>query len=270
MKKLLIATAAAVALATAGTAGAADLPVKAPPMVAPPVVYNWTGCYIGAGAGYGMWNQDVNAETFAPLPPFASATTTVGGRGWFGTVQGGCDYQFNGPWLVGVFADGDWGNIHRVVEPFSGLLPIAADEKQKSAWSVGGRIGYLPFPKLLTFISGGWTQAHFDSMNFQSTIPGVVIPATIAITAPSQDYNGWFIGGGYEYGFDWAPGLFWKTEYRFSQYQARDIELLVSAPVINVANLATGIGFHSEKFEQVVRTELVWRFNFGGPVVARY
>jgi hypothetical protein len=44
MKKLLLATTALVAFAAVGAAGAADLPVKAPPMpvVAAPI-YNWTG-----------------------------------------------------------------------------------------------------------------------------------------------------------------------------------------------------------------------------------
>src|SRR5436309_2470087 len=77
----------------AGNAMAADL--KAPPMLmkAPPPapVYSWTGCYINAGAGYSMWNQDATFESIPGLVP--TTTATLGGRGWFGTVGGGCDYQ---------------------------------------------------------------------------------------------------------------------------------------------------------------------------------
>jgi outer membrane immunogenic protein len=259
MKKLLLAT--VVAIAAAGSAGAADLPMKAAPMAAP-VTYNWTGCYLGAGGGYGLWRQDVTAE-FIPSLVAASTTTTVGGSGWFGTGQVGCDYQFNSAFVIGAFADGDWGNIHGTVTPFSGIVPLGGDESQTHAWSVGGRIGYLPFPKLLTFVSGGWTQAHFDSFNLTSTLAGVPLPAGFAVTVPSQDYNGWFIGGGYEYGLDFLPGLFWKTEYRYSSYRAEDLQVFVNG-------VATGEGFNSKKAEQVIRTELVWRFNFGGPVVARY
>src|SRR4051812_30290892 len=65
MKKWMIA---AVGLASfAGSAGPADLPgrtyTNAPPPP-PPVVTSWTGCYIGAGGGYGMWNQE--NEAFSP------------------------------------------------------------------------------------------------------------------------------------------------------------------------------------------------------------
>ena len=46
-----------------GAAMAADLPMPAPAPVykaPPPPVYNWTGCYIGGGGGYGMWGQDLS------------------------------------------------------------------------------------------------------------------------------------------------------------------------------------------------------------------
>ena len=44
----------------AGAASAADMrmPVKAPPPAPVVAVYNWTGCYVGAGGGYGMFDQE--------------------------------------------------------------------------------------------------------------------------------------------------------------------------------------------------------------------
>src|ERR1043166_1225809 len=78
MHKLLIAT-AAVALATVGTASAADLPMKAPPMVAAAPVASWTGCYISGGLGYGMWNQDNHVTSTVP-PIISSTDQTAGGR----------------------------------------------------------------------------------------------------------------------------------------------------------------------------------------------
>src|SRR5437899_3337111 len=59
MKKL-VAHVTALTLLAAGSAVAADMrmPVKAPPPVAPLAAYNWTGCYVGAGGGYGMFDQE--------------------------------------------------------------------------------------------------------------------------------------------------------------------------------------------------------------------
>ena len=57
MKKLAIAITAVAAFT--GSAIAADLPMKAPAAPMPMVrAISWTGCYVGAGGGYGMWNQD--------------------------------------------------------------------------------------------------------------------------------------------------------------------------------------------------------------------
>ena len=73
------------------------------------------------------------------------------------------------------------------------------------------------------------------------------------------------MGGGYEYRLDWFPGLFWKTEYRFAQFGADRLTEIVTS-----TGAATTTSFDSKKFEQTIRSELVWRFNWGGPVVARY
>jgi outer membrane immunogenic protein len=64
-----------------------------------------------------------------------------------------------------------------------------------------------------------------------------------------------------------VPGLFWKTEYRVSEFNREDLfvrEIGVFGPVA----IDT-----SKKWVQTITTSLVWRFNFGGwgaPVAARY
>jgi outer membrane immunogenic protein len=75
----------------------------------------------------------------------------------------------------------------------------------------------------------------------------------------AKTFNGWFLGGGYEYGISFLPGLFWKTEYRYSSFHAADI-----TEVFDATGLPTGDGVHASKHEQTVRTELVWRFNWSG------
>ncbi len=258
MRKLAIVL---LALASGtGAASAADLPAahytKAPIAVAP--VATWTGCYVGGGGGYGMWNQE-NQEFFNPLfggpTTVASETATSGGRGYFGTVQGGCDYQFGvggNQFVIGGFADGDWGNQRGTLnQPDSKLF---GDEKLSSSWAVGGRVGWLAFPTLLTYFSGGYTEATFDRVDFHRDL---VSPPTSVSFWDKHTYKGWFIGAGDEYALGFLPGLFWKTEYRLSEFNRAD-----NIERDSVTGLPTGFFASSKKWDQTIRSELVYRFNW--------
>ena len=62
MKSFLLATVGLVALVgMAAPASAADMAVKAPPPAPLPVIYNWSGFYIG---GNGGWGQSHNCWDF--------------------------------------------------------------------------------------------------------------------------------------------------------------------------------------------------------------
>src|SRR6476659_2860619 len=155
MKKLALAATAVAALS--GQALAADMPMKAvrpAPVVA---AASWTGCYVGGGGGYGLYYQENVVVTEPPALPVRTQVTpvaTASGKGWFGTVQGGCDYQFStGPWgiVVGAFGDYDFADIHGNVNiPTSNLF---GNEKLRDQWAVGGRIGLVVFPQLLTYFT---------------------------------------------------------------------------------------------------------------------
>jgi outer membrane immunogenic protein len=267
MKKIAIALTAAAALT--GSAYAADMAprayTKAPAPVA--VVTNWTGCYVGGGGGYGLWNQDNTGfdDTLVIRGTGARVQTTeratAGGRGYFGTVQGGCDYQFAlGTWnmVIGAFGDYDFASEKGQLNlPVSNLF---GQEKLSSKWAVGGRIGWLVTPQLLTYFSGGYTEAKFDQVNFNVNL----FPATTNYFQ-GNTYKGWFLGAGDEYALSFLPGLFWKTEYRFSEFDTKN-NILYNA----TTNLRTVASYDSQKWDHSVRSELVYRFNWGGPVVAKY
>jgi outer membrane immunogenic protein len=252
---------AAAALATIGaysSAIAADL--QPPPTVykaPPPPAPTWTGCYVGGGGGYGMWNQD-SSLSVAGVP--ITAQTTNGGKGWFGQGQGGCDYQFalpflNVPLVVGAFGDYDGGNLRGVSDFLAGV----GTEVQSAAWSAGGRVGAVIAPRVLTYFDGGWTQAHFNSVSYNSPIAG---GGPTGLSLAAQTYNGWFIGSGFEYAIDWLPisGLFLKTEYRYSQYSSANVPL--TGGIGGIALI--GASLNSQKTTQLISTELVWRFNWFG------
>jgi outer membrane immunogenic protein len=294
MKKFVLAFSAIAAFSA--PALAADMAVKAPMRAAAPMAYapSWTGCYVGGGGGYGMWNQEnvghlepflVRQPVLAPATQVAedeiirtqapngnlarlriTDTVTSGGRGWFGTVQGGCDYQFalGGHQLViGAFGDYDFADIHGQ-HAFAGL-PIVANEKLSSQWAVGGRIGWVALPSLMVFFSGGYTEATFDRQNYTNLL-GPPFGIAIGAYTDQRTYKGWFLGAGDEYALSFLPGLFWKTEYRVSEFNRESNALFRTS-----TGLPTTFSEDSRKWVQTVRSELVYRFNWGGGgVVAKY
>jgi len=240
-----------IAFAAFGLARAADMP---------PPVYNWTGCYINGGVGYGMWKQDHYGEvgTLVETP-----TVSTGGEGWLGRVGGGCDYQFrafDSNFVIGAFGDYDFmGLSGSFQEPFTRDV---GNENESGAWAVGARLGYLVTPTLLAFFDGGYTQARFDQINlssFSGVSEGYI---------PAQNYSGWFLGGGTEYALTWLPvqGLFWRNEYRYASYQSADVPVLTpaGAPFTVTDRVVGPLSQHMQKDVQTITTSLVWRFNFGG------
>jgi outer membrane immunogenic protein len=251
MNQLSATVASLIALTSGSSALAADMPVKAPPAAAV-AVYNWTGFYVGGGFGYGMFNLD---SSLASNGVTRSLDQTSAGRGWFATVAGGYDHQFSNRIVAGVFADADFSDIRgHWGDPY---WEEAGRINQRWAWAVGGRIGYLFHPAVLSYVNGGYSQARFSQVGLFSF--GLANqPANDFI--PAQTYNGWFIGGGVEAML--SAGWSVKTEYRFADYGAR------SVPIISNAGVPTDGVVHIHPYVQTVRSELIYRFNTGRPVYA--
>jgi outer membrane immunogenic protein len=266
-KNLLgVISVSAALLAAPLAASAADMgmPLKAPP--APPPVMSWTGCYVDGGLGYGFWNQDHSFNGVAPVG--TSVQTTDGGRGWMGKVGGGCDYQtpwFNNRLVVGVFGDWDPMSLKGTISPSelfafpgAGSQPIAMNEKETNAWFVGGRVGYLVTPSVMTYFDGGYTRTRFTTSGEFQTFTGTPIPFSYS----NFNDSGWFLGSGFEYSLnDWVPfrGLFLQTEYRFSEYGKRTLSEFSTATGLPDGNTLT-----TRPYVQTITTALVWKFNWTG------
>src|SRR5258708_27286807 len=177
MKKLAIELKATAAFTA--PAFPADMAAKAPLMAAPPVAYapTWTGCHIGGGGGYGLWNQENTGFIDGPPRVQYTSTTTAGGRGFFGTVGGGCDYQFGLAGLnlvAGAFGDYDWSSLKGHLNP-AAAIGLVGDEKMSSAWSVGGRVCWVGLPSFMTYFTCGYTQPTFDRSNLHVSFVCVLI-----------------------------------------------------------------------------------------------
>jgi outer membrane immunogenic protein len=259
MKKLVLALTAVAAFS--GSALAADLPArtytKAPVIVETP---SWTGFYLFGGAGGGVWDADNYTRT-ATLGP-ASNTVRTGGDGWFGTVGAGYDWQFNHSWLFGILADGSFGSIRgSLQDPLNGLT---GNVKLQDAWAAGARLGYLVAPNVLSYVNAGYTGSHWSGSSLTTAFAGPAITST-----GSFNRSGWFVGGGVEnnlniFGIS-APGWFMKTEYRASYYDRATLgETLIATGAL------TNTSATFKPFVETVSTSLVYRFNWTGPVVAKY
>lgn len=251
MKKFLLGTVALIALGSA--ANAADLAArytKAPP-IAP--VSNWTGFYINGGFGYGLMSTDQHSTAGGVT---SSLDSRMGGRGYFGTVGLGYDYQLTPAWVVGVFGDAQWGDIRGSLIDLS--TGISGRLKNDANYAAGARLGYLVAPNVLSYVNAGYSYGQFKGATFDDGVT----------TIGKTHRDGWFIGGGVENDLNLlgihAPGWFMKTEYRVAEYDRK------TSQVFDPAGAPTAFGFTYKPYVQTVQTSLVYRFNWGSPVVAKY
>jgi outer membrane immunogenic protein len=259
MMKLAIALIASAALT--GSAVAADLPAraytKAPMMQVAP---SWTGFYIFGGAGGGIWDADSNAVSQPGGLP-QTIDQRFGGDGWFGTVGAGYDWQFNSNWVAGIFADGQFGDLRGSAT--DSVLNATGREKLNTSYAAGVRLGYLVAPNVLSYVNAGYSGSEWSGSTYSSVFGGAPI-----FTTPSFHRDGVFVGGGVENNLNifgiTAPGWFMKTEYRAAYYDR------ITLPETFVGGGATPDSLTFKPLVQTVSTSLVYRFNWSGPVVAKY
>lgn len=187
----LLATVAVIGFAS--IASAADMPVKARPMVSP--VYNWTGFYIGVNGGYGWSPYSDQLTDLSNAPILFSGLSPKGG---FGGGQIGYNWQPVGsPLVLGIEADFQGSNIKN-----SQTWALATSTSQVTSFgTVRGRIGYA-WDTWLLYGTGGFAFGHVNN----SEIGG------IAYTSSSNG-SGYALGGGIEYAF--MPKWSVKAEYQY-------------------------------------------------------
>ena len=271
MNKFLTGTIAAIAVAVTVPALAADMAPrysKAPPP-APMMVYNWTGCYIGGNVGGGSARTE--QTQIAKLNPAPIAPTLINPNNDFGRSekwdvigggQIGCDYQFAGNWVVGVQAMADFGNLrssHVVPTAFPGF-PVGSfisNNKVNYTVTATGRIGYLFAPQVLGYVKGGAAWATQDH-NFIGTVPAVFLSES-----SFSSRAGWTVGGGLEWMF--APGWSVFGEYNYMDFGRRDVGFVAGPATVGAPDIVS-----TRLTVQQALAGVNYKFNWGGPVVAKY
>jgi outer membrane immunogenic protein len=259
MKKLLIAAAGLIALATpALAADMAPAPVytKAPPPVV--AVYNWTGFYIGISGG-GDWGR---ASVFAGAVglPITNGFGTNGGLVG-GTV--GYNYQVN-KWVFGF--EGDFSGVWSQgtgpdIPPFNPIFSQQVTENWLA--TARGRIGFLAAPQLLLYGTGGFAAADVNQ-KVSTNPPGCGVPGTLACTSISetQTMTGWTAGAGAE----WKINQHWSVKGEYLYVDLGQTSFFNPAPVTPLATFLNDQRLRLH--DNIVRVGV--NYTFGGPVVAKY
>jgi outer membrane immunogenic protein len=271
MKKLILAvTALAAFTAPAFAADMASRPyAKAPAPVAS--AYNWTGFYLFGGGGGGLWSANGGVDATATGTCIVCTNTRTGGDGWFGTVGAGYDWQATPSWVFGVFADGQFGSLKgnigdaNVTGIGAATSGIVGTTKMETAWAVGARLGYLVAPNVLSYVNAGYTGTYWTGSTLLNSGNG----NPSGLHTDRFNTGGAFVGGGVEnnlniFGIS-APGWFMKTEYRAAYLDSKRLSERLDA-----GNALFGRDITFRPFVQTISTSLVYRFNWGGPVVAKY
>jgi outer membrane immunogenic protein len=259
--RLKLLAAAIAGSVVAGGALAADLPTyKAPPAyVAPPPVWSWTGCHVGANIGYG-WQAN---QVYDPQTSAGAGSDTSDGL--VGGGQVGCDYQAS-TWVLGVqgMLDGAGVNGSHIYPPPNGDPGETLGFNTSWVATETGRIGYLLMPQALAYFRGGLAEA---GVRYTDVDPNV---SAISPYSGSESATrvGWTIGGGVEYSFARNWSVF--AEYDYIGFGSQNATLTYTAP--NPAN-AKPYTYRETNDLQTLLVGLNFKFDWTAspaPVSAKY
>lgn len=226
MKKHMLALATATLLGGGSQAGAADLGGYIPP----PALYNWSGAYIGAHAGY-LWG-DIDWNLGPGIP------TSINPDGFLGGGLVGYNFQYDS-FVFGIESDFSIGDLDEGPGTFS--LRGLQSANINYIVTLRGRIGYA-FDNWLLYATGGVGFADVDLYD----------SATAPPNSANETLVGYVIGGGVEADLGNLFGsqggaLSGRLEYMYGNYDEENFNL---GAVADSADLET----------HVVRAALVYRF----------
>ena len=254
MKKLLLATFAVAALA-AGSAGAADIPMKAGPVPAPlPACAQFGGFYIGGNGGWGYGDHTFRSlDTFGPFGP-QEASRSVSGSS-FG-VQGGYNWQTRCT-LFGIEADYNWTDIdHDFVRTGPlGLGTLTGSVSLESFGTIRARTGVI-VDNLLLYVTGGFAYA-----NTERTVALTFAGAPGLNQGPFTDEKtrwGWTMGFGTEWQF--LPNWSFKSEVLYARFETEESTRTCG---VLVCGVPTSVRFEHDSSAWVSRIGVNYRFGGG-------
>jgi outer membrane immunogenic protein len=217
MKRILLAGIAALGLV--GTASAADLAVKAPVAYVP--VFTWTGCYLGANAGWIGGKDDYNTYRwyydngdYIAIPRSFSTNESAGTFGG----QFGCQFQTGG-WVIGGECDWNWSGLNedttlRSLDPNGFYYPADQTTHVRVDWfsTARARLGFA-WDRVMIYATGGLAYASYDAYTHVDSGDPFFFRGGY-----HQNRFGYAVGGGLEWAFanNWTA----KAEFLYLDFGA--------------------------------------------------
>jgi outer membrane immunogenic protein len=245
--------------------------LKDMPFVAEPAD-DWTGFYIGGGAGGGLANFSggasgvFDADTTTPGTTDTFAFPYDNDEGFFfGTAQIGYDQRLPASFIVGVFADYDFNSDIETSFSDTALLAVsgapgdamtvAGTAEVDDSWTIGARLGYLLNPGTMVYALAGWTHTDLTISGTFSTNVGGGAPVPFSA---EEDVDALTIGAGVETLL--RPGFSLKFEYRYTDLGG----LSVAADLAGAAGAGSdgALTADSDMDVHTVRAVLTWRPQF--------
>jgi len=251
--KIIALLGGALSLGLVTSASAADMAVKARPVVAPVLMYDWSGFYVGLNGG-GGWSRKC-WDFITPAGTFVAADGCHDATG--GTIGGQIGYRWQAAsWVFGLEAQGNWADLHGRNQSLA--FPVFNNDTRINAFGLfTGQVGYA-MNNALFYVKGGAAVVD-DRYRILSTATGVQVSNNV-----DDARWGAVVGVGLEYGF--APNWSAAIEYDHIFLGNRNY-----AFTNNGVLAPAGTAFGNDRIRQDVDL-LTVRVNYrwGGPVVAKY
>jgi opacity protein-like surface antigen len=256
----------ALVAASAGSAVAADLPVRPPPAAAPVTccaVPDWAGFYLGIHGG-GGWSHTSFDSQFSESgsfegTPFVDQFTTPPGSSGSGGVFGfqfGHNWQW-GPVVGGLEIDFSGANIKQtstfIFPQFQspGFSETESLEtKIDRLASARGRLGYLIMPNWLLYGTAGIGWAHVRHTATDTQVEPELEFTQFTTSTNHANLFGWVAGVGLEWKF-WPGSNSWLLRAEWLHYDFGRIDVFDTACCDN---------FNARTTVDVARAALSYKF----------
>jgi outer membrane immunogenic protein len=205
----------------------------APAYAPQPPAWDWTGFYVGANVGWaGSTDAVISVGTDSGASGLGTsllrggipATINLNEAGFIGGGQIGYNWQVAPAWVVGIETDFQ-GTDAKGSNAFTflgapGILPVTTVFTRELDWvgTLRGRFGYLWFPSLLLYGTGGVAYGQ-HKIGTAAICPAWAPPCQSEGSTANQTSNtsaGWTLGTGAEWRF--APAWSVRAEYLYVEF----------------------------------------------------